>query len=145
MKSFINRPIPRLLRYELLLREILGEAPAYHEDRSAIPQVIDVIKALGRETEPGVTSAKLKVELWKYNSNLVFKEGEYVDMDLLGDQRSLLHTGKLLRQPDNTLEWNGWTELFVLLFDNYRAYSPLLRNSCLTALPLSCDDQTSRH
>ena len=41
-------------------------------------------------------------------------------MDLLNDNRSLIHTGKFLRQPDTGFEWNGWTELFALLFDNYR-------------------------
>ncbi len=41
-------------------------------------------------------------------------------MDLLDQHRSLIHSGKLLRQPDSGLEWNGWSELFVLLFDNYR-------------------------
>ena len=40
-------------------------------------------------------------------------------MDLLNEQRSLIHTGKLLRQPDSGVGWEGWTELFVLLFDNY--------------------------
>ncbi|KAH9479303.1 Rho1 guanine nucleotide exchange factor 1 [Psilocybe cubensis] len=115
MKSFINRPIPRLLRYELLLQSILSETPPYHEDRSEIPTVIDLIKTLGRETEPGVISSKQKVELWKYSSNLVFKPGEHVDMDLLNEQRSLIHTGKLLRL-DNGQDRD---ELFVMLFDNY--------------------------
>ena len=78
MKNFINRPIPRLLRYELLLNGILRETPPYDEDRRNIPDVIDLIKDLGRETEPGVTSSKQKVELWRYNSNLVFKNGEHV-------------------------------------------------------------------
>lgn len=78
MKSFINRPIPRLLRYELLLKGILDDTPPHHEDRESIPHVIDVIKALGKETEPGVHSAKQKVELWRYNSNLVFKHGESI-------------------------------------------------------------------
>jgi hypothetical protein len=41
------------------------------------------------------------------------------DMDLLAENRSLIHTGKLLRQPDTGFEWSGWSELFVLLFDNY--------------------------
>jgi len=47
-------------------------------------------------------------------------------MDLLDKNRSLLHFGRLLRQPDSGLEWNGWSELFVLLFDNYRAFSSVL-------------------
>jgi hypothetical protein len=42
------------------------------------------------------------------------------DMDLLAENRSLIHTGKFLRQPDTGFEWSGWSELFVLLFDNYR-------------------------
>jgi len=78
MKNFINRPIPRLLRYELLLKNILDETPAGHDDRKDIPDVLEVIKTLGKETEPGVESAKQKVELWRYNSNLVFKTGEYI-------------------------------------------------------------------
>lgn len=78
MKSFINRPIPRLLRYELLLKGILEETPEGHEDIDTIPAVLDVIKGLGKESEPGVVSAKQKVELWRYNSNLVFKAGEVI-------------------------------------------------------------------
>ena len=41
-------------------------------------------------------------------------------MDLLDQNRFIIHSGKLLRQPESGLEWNGWSELFVLLFDNYR-------------------------
>ena len=78
MKSFINRPIPRVLRYELLLQGILKETPPGRDDIETIPAVLDVIKGLGKETEPGVVSAKQKVELWRYNANLVFKPGEYV-------------------------------------------------------------------
>ena len=40
-------------------------------------------------------------------------------MDLLDETRTLVHTGRLLRQPETGFEWNGWSELFVLLFDNY--------------------------
>ncbi|EJD48095.1 Dbl-like domain-containing protein [Auricularia subglabra TFB-10046 SS5] len=119
MKAFINRPIPRLLRYELLLKAILDETPPGHEDHDSIPQILEIIKDLGKATEPGVSTAKQKVELWRYNANLVFKPGETVDMDLLDETRTLIHTGKLLRQPETGFEWNGWSELFVLLFDNY--------------------------
>jgi hypothetical protein len=49
-----------------------------HEDHESIPQVIEVTKLLPRETQPGVASAEQKVELWRYNANLVFKPGEAV-------------------------------------------------------------------
>lgn len=78
MKSFVNRPIPRLARYELLLKGIAEASAEGHEDHDSIPHVIDVIKSLLKETQPGVASAEQKVELWRYNSNLVFKPGENV-------------------------------------------------------------------
>lgn len=136
MKSFVNRPIPRLLRYDLLLKEILKECPEGHSDIQDVPKVLDMVKALGLESEPGVVTAKEKVEIWKYNSGLMFKPGEYMvsgsvdryrpftsvgqDLDLLHASRSLVHTGKLLRQPDTGFEWGGWTNMVVILFDNYR-------------------------
>lgn len=120
LKAFINRPIPRLLRYELLLKNILDATPPNHEDQDAIPQVLEVIKDLGKASEPGVQSAKQKVELWRFHANLVFKPGEVVDMDLLNETRTLIHTGKLLRQPETGFDLTGgWADLFVLLFDNY--------------------------
>jgi len=45
-------------------------------------------------------------------------------MDLLNENRSLVHAGKVLRQPDTG--FNGWAELFVLLFDNYRKHFHLI-------------------
>lgn len=56
----------------------MEESSPTHEDRESIPQVLEIIKSLGKETEPGVESAKQKVELWRYNSNLVFKAGEVI-------------------------------------------------------------------
>lgn len=78
MKNFVHRPIPRLLRYDLLLKSILKETPPTHEDMEAIPQAIEVIQALGKETDTGIAAAKEKVEIWGYNSNLVFKVGEAI-------------------------------------------------------------------
>jgi len=40
-------------------------------------------------------------------------------MDLLNETRLLIHTGKLLQQRETGFGWNRWTELFILLFDNY--------------------------
>ncbi|KAH9959705.1 hypothetical protein BGW80DRAFT_1366979, partial [Lactifluus volemus] len=53
--------------------------------------------------------------LWRYNSNLVFKPGEVVDMDLLAESRSLIYTGKLLHQPDMGFEWSGWSVVMTKL------------------------------
>jgi hypothetical protein len=57
---------------------MLAETPIFHDDRHAIPPVIELIKSLGKDTEPGLASAKQKVELWRFHEGLVFKNGEYV-------------------------------------------------------------------
>ncbi|KAF8075178.1 CNH domain-containing protein [Lyophyllum atratum] len=116
MKDFLNCPLERLLKYVEMLKAIRDVTPRGHED---LRDVIEIIEALSRETEPGVASSKQKVQLWTYNAQLVFRPGETMDLDLLNESRSLIYTGKLLRQPDSGSEANGWNELFVLVFDNY--------------------------
>ncbi|KAF8329377.1 Dbl-like domain-containing protein [Cantharellus anzutake] len=119
VKFFINRPIPRMLRYNLLLSSILSATPEGHPDQQDIPQVSELISALGKSMDHCVATAERKVELWRYKRNLRWKIGEEVDLDLLDETRTLVHTGRLLRQPEGGMEWNSWSELFVLLFDNY--------------------------
>jgi len=62
-------------------------------------------------------------------------------MDLLDETRTLVHTGKLLRQPDGNLEWNGWSELFVLLFDNYSELNSRVASKIPLTPTLSGDDE----
>lgn len=47
------------------------------------------------------------------------------DMDLTHERRHLICAGRLFRRADSTFERKGLNELFVLLFDNYRAYETL--------------------
>ncbi|VDB87251.1 unnamed protein product [Peniophora sp. CBMAI 1063] len=55
-----------------------------------------------------------------WQSGLVWRSGEFVDLGLSDDARSLVHTGKLLSRPKRGFgQTHKWTELFVLLFDNY--------------------------
>ena len=72
------RPVARLLRYPLLLQGIMDAAPPGHEDKDSIPEVLEVIKDLAKSADGGVESARQKVELWRYDANLVFKPGEHL-------------------------------------------------------------------
>lgn len=78
MKNFVHRPVARLARYDLLMHSILKHTPPSHEDRENIPQLQEVLKALLKETNTGVKSADERVEIWRYNQNLVFKPGEAI-------------------------------------------------------------------
>ncbi|KAG6812340.1 hypothetical protein H0H92_003329 [Tricholoma furcatifolium] len=116
MKDFLNCPLPRLLQYMEMLKAILELTPRGHEDLRTIPDLIDMIESLARETEPGVAASKQKVQLWTYNANLIFQPGQSMDLDLLNENRAMIHAGKLYRQTDGEPKWN---DIFCLLFDNY--------------------------
>jgi hypothetical protein len=79
MKAMVNRSITRLHQYQLLMESLLKETPVNHDDWGTIPKLLEAIKALGKETsKPGVASSEQKLEVRRYNSNLVFKPGEQV-------------------------------------------------------------------
>ncbi|ODO05898.1 hypothetical protein I350_04959 [Cryptococcus amylolentus CBS 6273] len=122
---FINRPIPRLLRYNLLLADILKclkeTKPADDSDIDQIPQVMEVIADLGKATQKGVAVNEAKVELWGFQKTLDggrFGRKMVDDLDLVNPMRELIHKGKVYRQPEGSIT-SGWTELSVLLFDHY--------------------------
>jgi hypothetical protein len=55
-----------------------------------------------------------------------------------------MHAAKLFRPPETGFEWNGWSELFVLLFDNYCKSSGLVWRctSLLIAMAHSGHDES---
>lgn len=117
--------------------------PPDHEDQKNIPEVLLHVRDLNKAMDHAIVAPKRKVEMWRYHRNLVWRPGEEMvsnpvhvrrcpailnvffpqNLDLLDDTRQLIHTGRLLRQPEGGFELGGWTELFVLLFDNYREFS----------------------
>ncbi|OCF37676.1 hypothetical protein I316_00803 [Kwoniella heveanensis BCC8398] len=122
---FINRPIPRLLRYNLLLADILKSlkevGPPDHPDIEQIPQVMEVITDLGKATQKGVAVNESKVELWGFQHTLDgsrFGPRMVKDLDLAHPMRELIHKGRVFRQPEGSIG-GSWTELIVLLFDHY--------------------------
>lgn len=122
---FLLRPVPRLLRYPLLLNDILkmlNKTEQYENaDLFTIPQVTELIAEQGKAIDKGVSVAEAKVELWHLPDTLIggkFGETVVLDLDLRNPMRELIHRGKVLRQPESNLS-NTWSELNALLFDNY--------------------------
>ncbi|KAF8301388.1 kinase-like protein [Clavulina sp. PMI_390] len=93
------------------------------QDSAHRPSSSDILGCLEHLFAEGSTSIardrKQKVKIWKYHRNLVWKQGNEMSLDLLDDERQLLHAGRLLQPPESGFEFGGWSELFVLLFDNY--------------------------
>ncbi|WVQ97641.1 hypothetical protein IAU59_004755 [Kwoniella sp. CBS 9459] len=132
---FINRPIPRLLRYNLLLADILKSlkevGPPDHPDIDQIPQVMEVITDLGKATQKGVAVNESKVGLWGFQHTLDgsrFGPRMVKDLDLAHPMRELIHKGRVFRQPEGSIG-GSWTELIVLLFDHYLVLTKPERSS----------------
>ena len=125
INHYIYRPIARLLRYPLLLKDILAAqeavGPPDHPDIDTIPQIIDLIDNLAKAGQKGVAVNQSKVELWHMKTTLdggKFGPRAVKDLDLLNPMRELIHKGKVYRQPEGTIS-GAWSELYLLLFDNY--------------------------
>lgn len=62
--DFINRPIPRLLRYDLLLKEIHKMSAKEGLDTDEVKQVLDELQRSAATVDKAVEDAQWKVELW---------------------------------------------------------------------------------
>ncbi|KAL7421168.1 Rho guanine nucleotide exchange factor [Cryptotrichosporon argae] len=132
---FIHRPVARLLRYPLILKDILeslqATGPDDHPDLEAIPQVLELIADLGRATQKGVAVNEAKVDLWKYQDSLVDRskpDSRVVkDLDLRNPMRELIHKGRVFRQSERST--GSWSELQVLLFDHYLVLTKPIKSS----------------
>lgn len=163
---FLLRPVPRLLRYPLLMNDILKMLKKTHQvenpDMFTIPMVTELIAEQGKAIDKGVSISESKVDLWLLAETLIGgKFGDTVvspelcqpakrmsthtfishfqvkDLDLRNPMRELIHRGKVLRQPESTIS-TTWSELNALLFDNYCTCARLLVASpLLTVISLS--------
>ncbi|THU99671.1 hypothetical protein K435DRAFT_964332 [Dendrothele bispora CBS 962.96] len=143
IKSFITCPASHLLHYEVLLNTMLDMSPAGHEDQKIIPIALEIIKSLHIEPSSAFAVDKNRVEIFQ---NIVFRVGEWMDMDIQNENRYLLHCGNLLRQSYLNLKYNSKerSESFVLLFDNYLVITqPAIQDGHLTYIaeekPMSLD------
>ncbi|KAG8965044.1 hypothetical protein FRC03_000999 [Tulasnella sp. 419] len=125
LKSLIYRPVDRLAKISFPLVEIQRRSPPTNKDGlETIPQILDIIGYLRRATNVVVDDGTMKAKLWGYKQSLVYPfAGEIetcLDLDLclgLNDPlRTMVHSGKLLRESETAGEWS---EVFVLLLDNY--------------------------
>jgi hypothetical protein len=83
------------------------------------------------------------VSFWTFGGSLI-SWLELQDLDLDDDNRSLLHYGHLTRKRKCRCGFNGWSDLFVALLDNYCMYSSRLVSSHRELTLISSrHDQTS--
>jgi hypothetical protein len=140
MQHYQTRITVRLQRYILLLQGILKKTPEDNLDRYDVQRSIEILNAQCRECDEGVAASQLRLECRRYETDMVDRPGtNFVrvrglslalrgkeltpvaqDFDLLNGDRTILQKGRMLRKPESS-SLSDWTELFVVLLDNYCA------------------------
>jgi hypothetical protein len=145
LDHFLILPIQRLLRYPLLLNQILKLVkrcgPEDHADIETVPQVTELIAEQGKQSQKGVVEAEAKVSLWQLPNTIdggKFGDGVVEALDLRNPLRELVHKARLYRQPESSTLGSSWTELTAYLFDTYcecvKAEALLVHSDSLCAI-----------
>ncbi|KAJ3767629.1 hypothetical protein FB446DRAFT_707669, partial [Lentinula raphanica] len=116
--TFLSRPVTRLPRLNLLLEQTLKltDKDYEHPDLDTLPIILGILSDCIKSTQPGIEAAE---------SNLTFRKGEIIDMDLYDNSRTLVYSGPVSRKNRSegsvagTWSSSGWTDLFAALLDNY--------------------------
>jgi hypothetical protein len=119
--TFLVSPLSRLSKLALALDRLLKITPLGSDDSLGLPVVLDQIRGMLRAVQPGVDAASNKVRAWQVARQLRFRRGERNDLtlELESDERALLKIGRIHRRQRTERDWHGWTELCLVLFDNY--------------------------
>jgi hypothetical protein len=122
---FMYRPIARLLRYPLLLKELPKVLETMkrqaNPDFNAIPRILEKINALSRALQDDVANSACRSEARKLQSELAnnFWPNVAEDLDLLNPARIRRHKGRVSRHPVTGSGGSALSDLLLLLLDNF--------------------------
>ncbi|KAJ3507393.1 hypothetical protein NLJ89_g6330 [Agrocybe chaxingu] len=118
LNAYLTKPTTRLARYPLLLEAVLKHTPNDSSDKTALPQVISIVRDfLGKvNSESGKTENRFN--LLQLDQQLVFKPGEEVNLRLTDEGRELVYKGALNKRDG---------EIQVYLFDHAILFTKLVK------------------
>lgn len=115
LNGYLTKPTTRLARYPLLLEQVNKYTPEDHPDKQTIPKVIKIIKEFLTKVNVETGKSENRFTLAQLDQQLVFKQGEAVDLRLRDEQRELVFKGPLKKRGGTQSES---AELQVFLFDH---------------------------
>lgn len=113
LESFLARPTTHMGRYPLLLEAVLKRTDPVNPDTRNLPLVIATIKDILARINIEAGKADNLLKLNQLNQHLVFAEGEWQDLKLTEEGRTILRQGNLL-----TRRTTNESELVCFLFDH---------------------------
>ncbi|KAH8917687.1 hypothetical protein BT69DRAFT_1301626, partial [Atractiella rhizophila] len=114
LNGYLTKPTTRLARYPLLLEAILKHTSDDNPDKLNIPKVVKQIREILTMLNAESGKTENRFNLQQLDSQLVFKNGEAVDLKLKEDGRELVFKGPLKKKGGQ----GEAAELQVFLFDH---------------------------
>ncbi|KAG0141113.1 hypothetical protein CROQUDRAFT_52219 [Cronartium quercuum f. sp. fusiforme G11] len=115
LNAYLTKPTTRLARYPLLLEVVLKYTPEDHQDKIELPKVIKMIRELLTKVNIESGKSENRFNLAQLDQQLVFRQGEAVDLRLRDDGRELIYKGQLKKRGGGG---SDSAELQVYLFDH---------------------------
>ncbi|GAA6044584.1 hypothetical protein JCM8097_000722, partial [Rhodosporidiobolus ruineniae] len=115
LNGYLTKPTTRLARYPLLLDACLKHTADDNPDKVAIPKVIKLIREFLTKVNVETGKSENRFNLAQLDQQLVFKNGEAVDLRLRDEERELIFKGPLKKRGGTQSES---AELQVFLFDH---------------------------
>ncbi|GAA6018628.1 hypothetical protein JCM10207_008986 [Rhodosporidiobolus poonsookiae] len=115
LNGYLTKPTTRLARYPLLLDACLKHTADDNPDKVAIPKVIKLVREFLAKVNTETGKSENRFNLAQLDQQLVFKNGEAVDLRLRDEERELIFKGPLKKRGGTQSES---AELQVFLFDH---------------------------
>ncbi|GAA5886090.1 hypothetical protein JCM16303_003859 [Sporobolomyces ruberrimus] len=115
LNAYLTKPTTRLARYPLLLEACLKNTPEDNPDKIALPKVIKLVREFLGKVNIESGKSENRFNLAQLDQQLVFKNGEAVDLRLRDEERELIYKGPLKKRGGTQSES---AELQVFLFDH---------------------------
>lgn len=115
LNGYLTKPTTRLARYPLLLEAVNKSTPDDNPDKQALPKVIKIVREFLSKVNAESGKSENRFNLAQLDQQLVFKQGEAVDLRLRDEQRELVFKGPLKKRGGSQSES---AELQVFLFDH---------------------------
>lgn len=115
LNGYLTKPTTRLARYPLLLEAVTKASPDDNPDKQVLPKVIKIVKEFLSKVNTESGKSENRFNLAQLDQQLVFKQGEAVDLRLRDEQRELVFKGPLKKRGGSQ---SDSAELQVFLFDH---------------------------
>ncbi|KAM0753215.1 RhoGEF Rgf2 [Meredithblackwellia eburnea MCA 4105] len=115
LNGYLTKPTTRLARYPLLLEACLKHTADDNPDKLMLPKAVKLVREFLAKVNVETGKSENRFNLAQLDQQLVFKNGEAVDLRLRDEEREMIYKGPLKKRGGTQSES---AELTVYLFDH---------------------------